>query len=389
MKVKQLPEDFIVEELTDAVGGETGEFGFYKLEKTGWTTPDALAAIRRRWQIEPRRISYGGLKDRHAKTTQYLSIWHGPQRNLSHERINLTFLGRIIAPYASTDIRANRFSITIRSLTETTSLQAALTETQSCGVPNYFDDQRFGSVTQGGRFIALEMVKGHFEESLKLALSAPYEHDRSEEKKVKAILRAYWSDWSKCKTKLPRSHARSIVDYLMHHPTDFKGAIARLQPELGNLYLSAYQSHVWNRMLSHWLASNLPVESLMGLELRMGSHFAPRTMPDALRRQWETLAVPLPSSRWKPDPAHPWRNIAEEVLREDNITLESMCIKGLEKPYFSKGERAACLIPANLQFDSGPDELQKGRSKARLRFELPRGCYATMVIKRLTAEARM
>ena len=49
MKVKQQPDDFLVEELTDVVPG-VGPFAFYRLEKSGWSTPDALAAIRRRAQ---------------------------------------------------------------------------------------------------------------------------------------------------------------------------------------------------------------------------------------------------------------------------------------------------------------------------------------------------
>ena len=70
MKLKQLPEDFQVEELTDVVGGTEGPFAFYQLEKEGWTTPDALAAVRRRWKLDVNRVSYGGLKDRHARTVR-------------------------------------------------------------------------------------------------------------------------------------------------------------------------------------------------------------------------------------------------------------------------------------------------------------------------------
>lgn len=383
MKVKQLPEDFIVEELTDAVGGDAGEFGLYRLEKTGWTTPDALAAIRRRWMIEPRRISYGGLKDRHAKTIQYLSIWHGPQRNLTHERIALTFLGRFREPYSSHHIRANRFAITLRSLDETDSLKTSLAEVAACGVPNYFDDQRFGSIERGGTFIALAMVKGQFEEALKLALAAPYEHDRAEDKKIKAILNAQWTDWPACKAKLPRSHARSIVDYLVHHPTDFKGAVARLQPELGGIYLAAYQSHVWNRLLDRWLRKRC--DSLCELDLKLGAFAAPRVA----FAEWEELELPLASSRLKPRGDEAWLPSLAEVLAEDGITLEGMKIRGLEKPYFSKGERAACLKPVNLTMQTAKDELNKKKMKAMLGFELPRGCYATMVIKRLRNSPQM
>ena len=78
MKLKQLPEDFFVEELTDAQPGDIGDFAFYRLEKRGWTTPDALQAIRHRWHLDLRRFSFGGLKDRHAHTVQYLTIWRGP-----------------------------------------------------------------------------------------------------------------------------------------------------------------------------------------------------------------------------------------------------------------------------------------------------------------------
>ena len=52
MKVKQQPADFRVEELTDALPGPAGDFAFYRLDKTGWTTPDALAIVRKRWKIE-------------------------------------------------------------------------------------------------------------------------------------------------------------------------------------------------------------------------------------------------------------------------------------------------------------------------------------------------
>src|SRR5215470_6038253 len=116
MKLKQRPEDFRVEELTAAVAGDAGEFAFYRLDKTGWTTPDALAAIRRRWQIDFRRLSYGGLKDRHAVTSQFLTIFRGPKRNLAHERITLTHLGQRTEPYTAADIIANRFTITLRAM---------------------------------------------------------------------------------------------------------------------------------------------------------------------------------------------------------------------------------------------------------------------------------
>src|SRR5262245_39111293 len=177
MKLKQQPDDFFVEELTDVVAGERGPFAFYRLEKRGWTTPDALAAVRRRWQIDLRRVAYGGLKDRHAHTVQYVSIHHGPRRGQAHHAVTLRYPGQTDVPYSSRDVRSNRFRITLRDLSAKR-VAATVTEAEAVrrdGVPNYFDDQRFGSVVGGQEFVAKLMVLGCYEEALKQALTSPYE----------------------------------------------------------------------------------------------------------------------------------------------------------------------------------------------------------------------
>lgn len=387
MKLKQRPEDFRVEELTAATGGDAGEFAFYRLEKTGWTTPDALAAVRRRWQIDFRRLSYGGLKDRHAVTAQFLTIFRGPRRNLSHERVAVTYLGQRTDPYTSAEITANRFAVVMRGMTDTAvSLAgAALAEVAACGVPNYFDDQRFGSVGDPPAFVAREMVFGRFEEALKLALAAPYEFDRADAKREKATLLAHWRDWPTLKAQLPRGHARSLVDYLVTHPADFKGAVARLRPELQGLYLSAYQSYLWNRMLAVWLTHNLPAGDLAEVELKLGRVPVPVRVEAEKVAEWEALSLPLPSARVKPEPGAAWVPLVDEVLKAEGLTLAELKIKGMQKPFFSKGERAVGVRPANLSHAAEADDLNPGKRKLTLRFDLPRGSYATMLVKRVTA----
>jgi tRNA pseudouridine13 synthase len=386
MKVKQQLEDFCVEELTDVVPGEQGAFAFYRLEKRGWTTPDALAALRRRWKIEPRRLSYGGLKDRYAVTTQYLSIFHGPRRNLNHQDVHVTYLGQLTAPYSSADIKANRFHLIIRDLSADAAAHAegVLETVRTQGVPNYFDDQRFGSVTPGGTFIARHLVLGQFEEALRLALGGPYEHDRAEQKKEKALLNAHWGDWPTLKERLPRGHARSLVDYLVHHPTDFRGAVARLRPELRGLYLSAYQSHLWNRMLSHWLRQHCRPEQLVTVRLRLGPVPMHQGLDDVQQRQLHELTLPLPSSRLHLEPCDPRAALVGAVLAEEGLELDQLKVKGIREMFFSRGDRAALCLPEQLEYATSPDERQPGRQQLRLGFDLPRGCYATLIIKRIT-----
>jgi tRNA pseudouridine13 synthase len=388
MKVKQSPEDFQVEELTDIVSGAAGPFAFYRLEKRGWTTPDALAAIRRRWQLDNRRLSYGGLKDRHAQTVQYLTIFRGPQRNLTHHDIHVEYLGQRPAPYTSQDIRANRFRITLRDL-PAQAVDTAIPRLESVrveGVPNYFDDQRFGSVERQGEFVAHAMVLGRFEDALRLALASDYEYDRAEQKREKAILREHWGDWKTCKERLPRGHARSLVDYLVHHPTDFKGAVARLRPDLSGLYVSAYQSHLWNRMLARWLTQRCRAEQLQTVRLRLGEVPMHQGLDASQRAELAGLLLPLPSARLKLAPEDPLRPLVEAVMAEEGLQLEEMKIKGLRQPFFSRGERPALCLPASLEYASEPDERHAGRQKLQLGFDLPRGSYATLIVKRISGE---
>jgi tRNA pseudouridine13 synthase len=385
MKIKQLPEDFQVEEVTDVAAAQDGPFALYRLEKKGWTTPDALAAVRRRWKIDQRRMSYGGLKDRHAWTWQYLTIFRGPQRNLTHERLALTYLGQVLEPYTSRNINANRFRLTLRALSrqDIAPAEQALEEVRLQGVPNYFDDQRFGSVAGGGEFVAREMIRGDYDKALRLALTSPYEYDRAAQKKEKALLRRQWGDWGVLLEQLPRGHARSLAAYLRHHPGDLRGALDRLRPELRGLYLSAYQSHLWNRMLARWLRDHVAAEQLLEVALRLGKYPMHRILHDNQLAELAALSVPLPSARMQletDDPRHP---LVESILAEEGLTIEQMKLKGMQT-FFSRGERAALCLPANLKSESAADEQHSSKRKLLLAFDLPRGSYATLIVKRIT-----
>lgn len=388
MKLKQRPDDFQVEEVTDVLPTGSGPFAFYRLEKTGWSTPDAMAAVRRRWGIEPRRLSFGGLKDRHAHSVQYLTIHHGPRRGLHHQAVAVTYLGQLPGPYGSPAVRCNRFRLTLRDFSgRGRELAAArLEEVRRNGVPNYFDDQRFGSVAGPGQeFVGRLLVRGRFEDALRLALVAPYEHDRAPQRREKQLLASHWGDWAKCVAVLPRGNARSLADYLRVHPGDFRGAFLRLRPEVRSLYLSVYQSHLWNQMLARWLREHCRPEQLRPVELRLGPVPFPSLLDEAQRQRLSALQLPLPSARLKLEENDPTAPVVNAVLAEEGLTLRELQVRGVRELFFSRGERAALCVPEGLTAESGPDELNAGREKLVLNFELPRGCYATMVVKALTA----
>jgi tRNA pseudouridine13 synthase len=385
MKLKRLPEDFHVEELTTARASDQGRYTLYRLTKRGLGTIEAVEAICRRWNIASRQVSYGGLKDRHAVTVQYLTIVEGPRRCIKETSFELEPVGRLAYPYTPQHFRGNRFVIVVRDLSrEHAALATAQLElAASDGLPNYFDDQRFGSVGVSSQFIGHAWLSGDHEAALRLALAEPNPFDRSGVKAQKALVREYWGRWAEAKARLDRSSTRSIVTYLVDHPTDFRGAFARLKRELRSLYFSAFQSHLWNLMLSRLIERNTRADQRTMVDLKVGMLVFPHGLEPAQRSHLAATSLPLPSAR-TPMPERDLGEIISDVLSPFQMTWRDLRVRHLNDVFLSKGSRAAMVLPQALEVLRRDDELHPGRYALRLAFELGKGSYATILIKRIT-----
>jgi tRNA pseudouridine13 synthase len=386
MKLKRVAEDFCVEELPLVEGGDRGRFVLYRLTKRGMGTLEAVEAVCRRWDVAGRRVSYGGLKDRHAVTTQYLTIADGPARTLRESSFELVPLGRIDRPYGPALFRGNRFGVVLRDLSSADVEKAlrAVEQLPRDGLPNYFDDQRFGSVGFGGGFIARAWLAGNHEEALRLAIAESNASDRPATKQEKAILRESWGNWAEAKARLDRSHARSLVTYLVDHPTDFRGAFARVRRELRSLYFSAYQSHLWNLTLGRMIDRVTRPEQRVPIDFKVATLPIHRGLDLDQAATLSACRLPLPASRTPLPPEGPEREAALEVVAAEGLAWEELRVKHLKDVFFSKGTRPALFFAENLRAEPSPDDLHPGRHKMRLDFDLPKGAYATLVVKRVT-----
>jgi tRNA pseudouridine13 synthase len=387
MKLKSLPEDFRVEELT-SVRPSRGPFALYRLEKKGIGTPEAISAILQDWNLPRKSISYGGLKDRHAVTTQYLTIHRGPNESHEDRSYRLEYLGQCPHEYHAQDIRANRFSIRLRNLeqSEHQEIERRCEAVKTIGIVNYFDDQRFGSIGYSGELIAVPWCLGNYERALYLAMAEENSHDRGREKEQKAIMREGWGDWLKLKQELDRSHRRSVVTYLVDHPTDFKRAVALIRQDMRSIYLSAFQSWVWNRWLSKLIENSLGAERCLQYESRCGTLSIPSSSASIESLRWlKNTELPLPSAR-----QHEWDEATlpalDEILQGLGITRREMRLKYPRDTFFSRGKRSTWLNPAHFEYRWGTDELHNRRLTLDMSFELPRGCYATMVVRAISSE---
>jgi len=389
MKVKRQREDFIVREISHFATQAAGQRGggghaVYHLQKSGLGTPEAASEILSIWNLPRRNLSYGGLKDRHALTSQTITIFGGPAENIEQPGFTLTYLGQSPREFTPQDIECNEFDVTLRELTPQRSarLVGTLQGTQ-WAIPNYFDDQRFGSLGESGRFVAQPWCLGDYEQALFLAIAEANPHDRSEDRAQKEILRTYWGDWNTCKERLERSHRRSIVTYLVDHPSGFKKAVALIRKDLRGIYVAAFQAKIWNEIVSRKLSRSVPADQLIVQHATGGQWVFPKQLPAELLAELRNCRIPLPSGRqtqWPPGIPE----ILDEVLSEFGIERHKLRFSHPRDVFFARGLRDMLLVPRLSIVEEGSDEYgAEGTRKLRLCFQLAPGQYATMLIKGL------
>jgi len=147
-KFEQNQDDFKVDEIGIAFKGN-GNFIILHVQKIELTTWDMIAAFAKHLNINAEKIGYAGLKDKHATTTQYLSVEAKYERELKkfrHPQIRVLDTSRHTHAIRMGDLQGNRFAI---NLFEVNQIQAGQIEklakkSEKFGLPNYFGYQRFG-----------------------------------------------------------------------------------------------------------------------------------------------------------------------------------------------------------------------------------------------------
>lgn len=164
-EIRVLPEDFIVEETLSFEPSGNGEHVFLQIQKTGENTEFVARQLARFAQVRQRDIGFAGLKDRHAVTTQWFSVWlpKGEEPNwqvFSSETIKILTVTRHARKLKRGVLANNGFVLTIRNWHgDKEKAIAQLNAIKNHGVPNYYGSQRFGH--HGQNVIkALEMFAG-------------------------------------------------------------------------------------------------------------------------------------------------------------------------------------------------------------------------------------
>ena len=384
MKLKQRVEDFRVRELLiEAPQEGRAPYRVYRVTKRKLTSIEAARRIAQEVGVTPADVSMAGLKDRQGVTIQHMAVHHGPPLSITEPDLRIESIGYCSEKLTSTASAGNAFELVVRGLDseELAELRANLSRVREGGIVNYFDDQRFGNLRHNQGWIALDLMAGEHERALRMLLTSNSYGDDPKRRAFKRAMAANWGDWSQCRDVAGRfGEHHSIFEQLKREPEDFAAAFSRVATRLRLIHLYAFQSHIWNRAVAELVRSRTKVDERVVVKSLEG----PLVFPPPTTNLDDHPTFRLPGPQLEDVENEEQRKFLTDALATEGLVPADFEIHGVAGFALKGEDRPLIVRPQHLRVrPAEPDKLNRGLRMVRVRFELPRGAYATLLVRRL------
>ena len=334
-----------------------------------------------------------GLKDKYADTKQYITVPSKYEIKESKDPRNTNFsakfMGHINKAIRVGDLIGNRFRVVVRDIVkgEIDGVMQKAESISTIGMPNYFDSQRFGSLT-GSEFIGKCIIKKDYERAVKIFLTEQTKFEKSQVKLEKKLLLRSWGRWDDFARVRVNTRSLFVVKKEYDETGSWIRAYQKVSPNLREMHIAAYQSYLWNECIKELLRQAVDTKNLYGVTYKAGTLLFYKKLSkeeeSKLPETFTTISdeINLSDMRFRE------RKIIEMVLSKEDLYLDDFQIKKETGNFFKANSRPVIIKPAKFSISRPEvDELNnrpnKSRFKITLSFELLKGSYATIVTKRL------
>ena len=388
-RIKVRPEDFLVDELPLYELEGAGEHLYLGVEKSNVAHAEMMSCLRRHFNVPETAIGFAGMKDKIGVTRQAISIHLlGEPHNLEleHQRIRILWSKRHRNKLRLGHLAGNRFSIRIRDVqpTKVPLARRTLQRLEEIGVPNYFGVQRFG-YRCNNHMVGAALLRMDWSGMLAQLLGTagpPFpEYQRQRRELFDA---GRFAEAAEMWTVADRAE-RIACSRLAQGKSPRDACLAVGDASL-SFWISALQSAIFNRVLDRRLQAGAMTTLVEGdLAWKHDSRAVFRVTSDALA--CPDLAARL--TNFEISPSGPmWgkgmlQAEAETAIAERDA-LEAMGIPigaFISDGRSPEGARRPLRCPIrNSAIEAGVDE---HGSYIRIAFDLPRGTYATIVLREI------
>lgn len=163
-RIKDSPEDFVVDEIPAYTPSGEGEFVYLRVEKRDMSAEELLRTVSGVLGVHRSDIGQAGIKDRFAVTRQWLSVPQAAEPRvglLEGAGVRILETGRHTNKLKTGHLRGNAFTVVIREVDPgALSRAGAIVERLGrAGFPNFFGPQRFGADGRTG-VVGLDLLRG-------------------------------------------------------------------------------------------------------------------------------------------------------------------------------------------------------------------------------------
>ncbi len=380
------PEDFEVEEAfsAKAVSAQpgAGSVPLYRVEKRSMDTLHVAQAMGRSLKS---RVAYAGMKDKRAAAVQYMtptSTRSERPQTVEEPNFTATLVGYLPRPISRSMIAGNRFRITMRECCPDVGqrIVQALDAAASLRIPNFYGPQRFGTRDPVTHRVGRAIVQGRFDEAVRILLFIPRSADDEKTAEARRLLAA--GKYQEGAGMLPERQdiEKSVARRLAREPANMIGALRAAPIAVRRLYVQAFQSYLFNRTLSAAMAEGIDISSP-----RQGDNWG-ELAGDGLnlakvhgvREPMVEGAVPLVQLAGFAyrDYGSRFDECLHRVMEEEQVEPRSFFVKEMQEVSVEGGFRRPHLAVSEPTSDVTGD-------LAKLSFALPRGGYATVLLREI------
>lgn len=380
-KIKQQPEDFSVDEIPLYPLSGEGTHVFFRVTKKGVPTPAAADRIARHMGVSVKSIGVAGLKDSNAVTTQWMSIEHADIHHLeqfSDPKVAVSGITRHTNKLKLGHLAGNRFGIKVRDI-DAQALERAKQVMDILvlrGVPNFFGPQRFGLRGDTGQ-LGRALVMNKLDDFTRIFLGEPSPADPPDIREARKAFDA--GDYDRAYDAWPGHYAdqrKALRNFRKRH--DPQSVVASVDWRLRRLFVSAFQSEVFNRVLE---------QRLHDIDRVQPGDLAQKTGTGGIFLVEDVQAEQPRCERFEisptgPVPGYRCRLAEGEAGQIERQVMQAMEIENVEIRRVGKLEvrgarRALRFGLTEPELSQGTDEHGEFLSVA---FAAPSGCYATIVL---------
>ena len=379
--IKGTPEDFLVEEIPAYLPSGQGEHCYALIEKRGIATLEMLRRLSKALGVQERDLGYAGMKDAVGVTRQTVSIPRvAPETVLALQIPGVTVLSALLHgnKLRLGHLKGNRFRIRVRDVVPGALAHAgaAIAILEKRGVPNRFGSQRYG-VQGNSHQIGAAMLRRDYKGAVDTLIGDPA---AVTDERWRLAIEAYRRGEIAESLALFPGHfrgERELLGRLQQRPDAYDKAFNTVQPRLKRLYLSAFQSSLFDQVVEQRLDRLEEIaEGDIAFKHENGACFIVKDAEaEAVRAAAFEISATGPMfgcTMMEPEAAQ--GELERAVLAAQGLTPESFNLPGALR---MEGERRA------LRVQLAEASLQAEGNDLIVDFALPRGSYATCVMSEI------